>query len=164
MAIGLILAGCGTPNAAAKQQNQAQTSSVVASTATHPTIQDTALPKAINEELMPKKTTLPLIKPGSTGVDARLLNEALATLHYLPVQFTPSPHGSSNVVYPYSLAYQLEYGKAQPVAGSWHWTASYPSALTQLWNPNTDNVITEGAVMTFELDHGLPADGVAAPK
>jgi hypothetical protein len=39
-----------------------------------------------------------------------------------------------------------------------------PGSLQALWKPGSWNVITEGAVMRFEEEHGLGTDGVAGPQ
>ena len=51
-----------------------------------------------------------------------------------------------------------------PPNGAFNWRyPNTPSALKALWNAGHGNVITKGAVMMFEHDHGLAADGVAGP-
>jgi hypothetical protein len=46
---------------------------------------------------------------------------------------------------------------------SWRYPQT-PSSLTALWKPGSWNVVTEGAVMRFEDEHGLGTDGVAGPQ
>lgn len=80
------------------------------------------------------------------------LQEILAQLGYLPLQFTPaSPVTPQNA--------------ADPQLGNfaWKWTTLPPSFMSQ-WTQGTDNVITKGAVMAFEDQHQLGVDGVAGPQ
>lgn len=63
-----------------------------------------------------------------------------------------------------TLALQLQTGAFKPVTGQWKWNGSYPSSLERLWNPNSATVITQGAIMRFQADHGLAVDGVAGPN
>jgi peptidoglycan hydrolase-like protein with peptidoglycan-binding domain len=52
----------------------------------------------------------------------------------------------------------------QPLAGKFAWRfANIPRSLAALWQPGQSNVITTGAVMTFEAAHGLGTDGQAGP-
>jgi hypothetical protein len=39
-----------------------------------------------------------------------------------------------------------------------------PGAFMSLWSPGQTNVVTQGAIMTFESQNGLPTDGIAGPK
>jgi lipoprotein-anchoring transpeptidase ErfK/SrfK len=52
---------------------------------------------------------------------------------------------------------------AQPGTFAWRWPAT-PSDLTSLWTEGSENVITKGAVMNFENQHGLTVDGLAGQK
>ena len=88
------------------------------------------------------------VAPGST----LRLQELLAQLGYLPVTFTPSE----------PVTPQQE---ADPQRGTfgWRWP-NQPASLTSLWAPGTYGVLTRGAVMRFETQHGLPTDGQAGPQ
>jgi peptidoglycan hydrolase-like protein with peptidoglycan-binding domain len=46
-------------------------------------------------------------------------------------------------------------------APRWH---DMPATLKEAWNPGEEEVITEGALMTFQDEHGLETDGVAGPE
>jgi peptidoglycan hydrolase-like protein with peptidoglycan-binding domain len=81
------------------------------------------------------------------------LQQLLAQLGYLPVAFTPTTQPTS----PQQLA------DVQEGAFSWRW-ANVPSQLTALWTEGTTNVITRGAIMDFEDQHGLTTDGLAGPQ
>ncbi len=89
------------------------------------------------------------VAPGST----LRLQQLLAELGYLPLTFTPA----SPVTSP------SQEGDDQVGSFSWRWT-NQPLALTTLWTPGTNNVITQGAVMNFESQNGLKTDGSAGPQ
>ncbi|HET9075857.1 MAG TPA: Ig-like domain-containing protein [Acidimicrobiales bacterium] len=83
------------------------------------------------------------------------LQQLLAQLGYLPLNWSPSPGQPAE-----SLARSV----FQPPTGqfSWTWT-SPPATLTAAWSQGQYTVMTKGAVMAFEADHGLTTDGVAGP-
>jgi peptidoglycan hydrolase-like protein with peptidoglycan-binding domain len=81
------------------------------------------------------------------------LQQMLAELGYLPLNF----NAASPLISP------TQEGAVQAGAFTWRW-ANQPSSLTSLWTPGTDNVITKGAVMSFESQHHLTVDGVAGPQ
>ncbi len=87
------------------------------------------------------------VAPGST----LRLQQLLAELGYLPVGFTPTA--------PVSAPQE----EIQPQEGTFGWRSPEPDSLTSLWSPGTSNVITRGAVMTFESRHNMRTDGVAGP-
>jgi peptidoglycan hydrolase-like protein with peptidoglycan-binding domain len=88
------------------------------------------------------------IAPGS---ELRL-QQLLAQLGYLPLTFTPSA--------PLSAPQEV----AQPQTGAFAWRWAMPASLESLWTQGTDNVITHGAIMTFQDQNGLGTDGVAGPQ
>ncbi len=88
------------------------------------------------------------IAPGS---ELRL-QQLLAQLGYLPLTFTPSA----------PLTGPQEVAQPQPGAFAWRW--AMPASLESLWTQGTDNVITRGAIMTFQDQNGLGTDGVAGPQ
>jgi len=52
-----------------------------------------------------------------------------------------------------------------PLPGRFAWRfKNTPPTLAALWVPGEANVVTIGAVMQFELDHGLATDGAAGPS
>lgn len=81
------------------------------------------------------------------------LQQLLAQLDYLPLSFTPAG----------ALPSPIEAATAQPGTFSWRWPGT-PSDLTSLWTEGSENVITKGAVMAFENQHGLAADGLAGHR
>jgi peptidoglycan hydrolase-like protein with peptidoglycan-binding domain len=80
------------------------------------------------------------------------LQQLLAQLEYLPLSFTASG--------PSSPAQAIT---AQAGTFAWRWPGAPPS-LTSLWTEGTEDVITKGAVMTFENQNGLAVDGVAGKQ
>jgi peptidoglycan hydrolase-like protein with peptidoglycan-binding domain len=82
------------------------------------------------------------------------LQQLLAELGYLPVSFTPA---NPAPVAPDQLAV------AQLGTFAWRWS-TLPGSFMALWAPGQNSVVTQGAIMTFESQHGLPTDGLAGPK
>jgi peptidoglycan hydrolase-like protein with peptidoglycan-binding domain len=68
----------------------------------------------------------------------------------LPVSFAPTS----------GLPSPIEAATAQPGAFAWRWSGT-PATLTSLWTEGSEDVITKAAVMNFESQHGLAADGLA---
>ncbi len=81
------------------------------------------------------------------------LQQLLAQLGYLPLTFAPATQPTA------------PQDEADPQEGTftWRW-ADQPASLTSLWAPGTYNVVTKGAVMSFESQHGLTSDGLAGPQ
>jgi len=90
------------------------------------------------------------VQPGST----LRLQQLLAQLGYLPLKFN-GPHVARNPV-------AQENAAIKPPAGNFSWGyADVPQALRSFWAPGASGVMTQGALMAFENDHGMLADGVA---
>lgn len=86
------------------------------------------------------------------------LQQVLASLGYLPLDFQPS------APVPGTLAAQINAAVDPPPGTfSWRWP-NPPVSLQALWQEGVYNVMTRGAVMAFEADHGLAVDGVAGPE
>ncbi|HWE70449.1 MAG TPA: L,D-transpeptidase family protein [Acidimicrobiales bacterium] len=81
------------------------------------------------------------------------LQQLLAQTNYLPLSFTPSA----------PLTSPAETFMPQAGTFAWKWPATPPSLMT-LWTEGAENVITKGALMNFENQHGLTVDGLAGPK
>jgi peptidoglycan hydrolase-like protein with peptidoglycan-binding domain len=84
--------------------------------------------------------------------------QLLALLGYLPVNFKYKGRG----VGPNPSA--QEAAAVDPPAGKFVWR--YPNTPAQLkaqWQPGEDGVVTKGAIMMFESDHDLSADGILSP-
>jgi peptidoglycan hydrolase-like protein with peptidoglycan-binding domain len=87
-----------------------------------------------------------------SGGSTLRLQQLLAQLGYLPVDFVPSFQPSS----PTQLA------DAQPGSFVWRWS-TLPSNITSQWVPGQYGEITKAAVMTYEDQHNMTADGEAGP-
>jgi len=81
------------------------------------------------------------------------LQQLLAELGYLPLNFTPAS----------PLTSPTQEGNDQVGSFTWRWP-DQPLSLLTLWTPGTNNVITQGAVMSFESQNGLKTDGIAGPQ
>ncbi len=92
------------------------------------------------------------VPPGST----MRLQQILSLLNYLPLHFKYAGSGVG-------LTPQAQEAAAvKPPAGRFVWRyANTPSALKGFWQPGTSGTMTRGALMAFESDHGLTADGIA---
>ena len=82
------------------------------------------------------------------------LQQILAQLGYLPFDFK-GPHVAATPV-------AQEAAAVKPPKGKFEWRyPNVPSALQSMWAPGTAGTMTQGALMAFQNDHGLTADGVA---
>jgi len=88
----------------------------------------------------------------ATGSILRL-QQLLAELGYLPLNFTPTAPLTS-------LAQEAD---VQQGTFGWRWV-NPPGFLSSLWSPGQMNVITKGAIMDFQDQHGLGTDGVAGAQ
>jgi hypothetical protein len=50
----------------------------------------------------------------------------------------------------------------QPPAGAFSFHEGYPSQLSGFWQPGQMNLVTTGAIMSFESQHGMTMDGEAS--
>jgi hypothetical protein len=95
------------------------------------------------------------VPPGST----LRLQQLLAEAGYLPLDWTPA--GSAVPRTPQAE----EVAAIAAPAGSFHWRyQNIPPELRSLWSAGQPNEIIRGAVMMFEHDQGLAADGLAGAK
>jgi peptidoglycan hydrolase-like protein with peptidoglycan-binding domain len=98
---------------------------------------------------------------GAWGVPAGStvrLQQMLSLLGYLP--FNVHYHGSGVAL---SESAQ-EAAAIKPPAASFDWAyPNVPAALHGMWAPGAQGELTKGAVMAFENDHGMTADGTAGP-
>ena len=86
------------------------------------------------------------------------LQEILGRLGYLPLRWRPT------VDSPPTPAAEIA-AAVSPPRGDFFWRyARTPVSLRALWRPGQWNVVTEGAVMRFEDEHGIATDGVAGPQ
>jgi peptidoglycan hydrolase-like protein with peptidoglycan-binding domain len=81
------------------------------------------------------------------------LQELLAELDYLPLSFaaTGASPAPAQTLLPQTGTF------------AWRWS-TLPASLTSLWTEGYENVITKGAVMTFENQNGLTVDGIAGQE
>ena len=91
--------------------------------------------------------------PFKVAGDATRLQQLLAELGYLPVSFTPSGPPPS----------PQEAAQPQPGKFAWRW-ADPLQGLEDRWAPGEVGVLTMGAIMSFEDQHGLAVDGLAGPR
>jgi lipoprotein-anchoring transpeptidase ErfK/SrfK len=77
------------------------------------------------------------------------LQQMLAQLGYLPLAFTPSA----------PLTSPAEAANPQAGAFTWKWP-NLPASLTSLWTQGQEDIITKGAVMSFQSQNGLTVDGL----
>jgi peptidoglycan hydrolase-like protein with peptidoglycan-binding domain len=86
------------------------------------------------------------------------LQQLLAQLGYLPLRWR-----ASAIDVPRTVAAQAAAATAPP-SGLFSWRyRNTPAELVALWNAGHANMITRGAVMTFERENGLAVDGIAGP-
>jgi peptidoglycan hydrolase-like protein with peptidoglycan-binding domain len=94
------------------------------------------------------------VPPGST----LRLQQILAGLGYLPLQFNTG----ALAVAPAPQA--QEAAAIHPPKGSFSWKyGNVPASLKGFWQPGAAGIMTQGALMAFENDHGLTTDGIAGP-
>jgi hypothetical protein len=87
------------------------------------------------------------------------LQQLLAEAGYLPLDWT----AASGAVPRTPLS--EEAAAITAPAGSFHWRyGNIPPELRSLWAPGLTTEMTRGAVMMFEHDHGLAADGLAGAQ
>jgi peptidoglycan hydrolase-like protein with peptidoglycan-binding domain len=87
------------------------------------------------------------------------LQQVLAELGYLPLTFKYAGAGPGTTVA------KQEAAAVHPPKGTfgWRWSST-PSALTSQWQAGAYGTMTKGAVMMFENQHDMTADGVAGPQ
>ena len=84
------------------------------------------------------------------------LQQVLARLGYLPLTWAPNRHDAAPT--PTGQIWAAQH----PPDGRFAWRFSnVPSSLVHLWKPGEWNVVTRGAVMTFQSSHDLLVDGYA---
>jgi peptidoglycan hydrolase-like protein with peptidoglycan-binding domain len=113
------------------------------------------LPAAVTLATGPGKTTRLLAWKTPTGSQLRV-QQILAQLGYLPLRW--NPRGAA----PAATQDGQVAAAVDPPAGSFTWRyGNVPNSLRNLWRPGDWNVVTRGAVMAFQSDHGLLTDGYA---
>jgi hypothetical protein len=89
------------------------------------------------------------------------LEQLLSQLGYIPVTWTPTDSSGDIPATDASAQLAAAY---DPPSGTFSFDSGYPAALTSQWSVGTDNEIIDGAVRTFEYDHGLAMNGDASRK
>lgn len=87
------------------------------------------------------------------------LQQLLSLLGYSPLVWTPSgtPIAAGDLAAQTAALYT-------PPAGTFTWrNRGWPGRLRALWVPGSDNVFTEGLIMSFQADHGLDPNGHIGP-
>ncbi len=100
------------------------------------------------ERLATSLTSTWTVAPGSY----LRVQQLLATLGYLPLTFTPA-----------TQVPPVEMALPQQGSFAWKWPNTPPS-LQALWTPGQPNLITKGAIMTFEEVNHLTTDGLPGPQ
>ena len=116
------------------------------------------LPRGVHLAGLPGATLTRTLRRQVPQGSTLRLEQLLAQLGYLPLDWQPSGPG------PTSLAGQLT-AAVSPPAGRFSWR--YPqlrNLLGSLWQPGQGSVLVRGAVMAFESDQGLASDGSAGPQ
>jgi L,D-transpeptidase catalytic domain len=94
--------------------------------------------------------------PGGSTVR---LQQLLATLGYLPLTFKAAAGQGVNLT-----AAAQENAAVNPPKGRFTWRyPNTPAALKSFWHVGASGVMMQGALMAFENDHDMTADGVAGP-
>jgi L,D-transpeptidase catalytic domain/Bacterial Ig-like domain len=97
--------------------------------------------------------------------DPNRVEQMLSELGYMPLTFTPSalPAGVTTALA--AEPTQADAVSTTPLPGTLNWTyPNVPASLSALWTPGQSNVIDKGAIMAFEYNHDMTADGIAGPK
>jgi peptidoglycan hydrolase-like protein with peptidoglycan-binding domain len=104
-----------------------------------------------------RKGTRTLTWSGAAGSTLRL-QQLLANLGFLPVQWAPSSAPVANTVKAQQSA------AIDPPAGHFGWIWNdVPASLRSEWRPGLITPMTQGAIMAFQAQHGLEVDGFAGP-
>jgi hypothetical protein len=86
------------------------------------------------------------------------LQQLLSLLGYLPLHFHYAGSGVA------LTAQAQEAAAIHPPVGKFSWRyGNEPPALRAFWQPGSSGVMMRGALMAFENDQGLTADGIAGP-
>lgn len=72
--------------------------------------------------------------------------------------------GTRSVLRLQQLLAQLGYLPVTCHKGTFTWQSGYPATLDGFWQPGRPNLITTGAIMAFQSQHGMRPDGTASPS
>lgn len=92
--------------------------------------------------------------PGGTELR---LQQLLAGLGYLPYKWNGEEVAKTPEAQVAAATTETPKGHFAP-----RWKNT-PSGLKELWTPGKENVLTKGALMAFEEEHGLEVDGLPGP-
>lgn len=99
----------------------------------------------------------------TVGASLFRLQQLLAELRYLPFTFTPKGRRpTTGLAHEPNLASLVSFAPEQGSFAPRY--PNTPSQLTSLFQPGVWTSLDQGAVMTFEADHGLPVDGILSTK
>jgi Bacterial Ig-like domain/L,D-transpeptidase catalytic domain len=103
------------------------------------------------------------------GYTQLALAELLAQQGYLPMTWSAIANGATRAEAANALsedpASETAAGEAyDPPAGTFSFTAGYPSTLARLWTPDQANPLLRGAVMAFESEHHMTVSGNLTPQ
>jgi hypothetical protein len=85
------------------------------------------------------------------------LQQLLAGLGYLPYDWNGEEVAKTAEAQVAAATTETPKGHFTP-----RWKST-PSGLKEQWSPGKENVLVEGAIMSFEERHGMEADGIAGP-
>jgi hypothetical protein len=86
------------------------------------------------------------------------LQQLLAQLHYLPYKWTGEEVAKTPEAQVAAATTEVPKGHFNT-----RWSNT-PAGLKELWTPGEENVLVEGAIMSFEERNGLEVDGKAGPE
>ncbi len=93
-----------------------------------------------------------------------VLQQYLAMLGYLPLRFTPNGDIPNRRAILQREPAAADTVPQVPAAGVFTWAyPRIPGSLWEEWHRAKPNVVTTGAIMQFEVAHGLAPDGMAGP-
>jgi len=94
------------------------------------------------------------------GYSLLRLQQLLAELGYLPLSWAATD--ARDTAGPDDAAAQLAAAYTPP-AGDFTWDHGYPATLDYFWRPGQPNLITTGAIMAFESEHGMNLGETVTP-
>jgi peptidoglycan hydrolase-like protein with peptidoglycan-binding domain len=121
-----------------------------------------SLPEGVNLQGGQARASDPVGQWRVPDGSALALQQLLAQLGYLPLNFNPASGGSSDIA---ATPAAEEAAIVNPPHGSFSWRyLGTPAELQGLWSPTKYTELTKGAVMAFEDAQGLTTDGIAGPE
>jgi len=162
----LLLSGCGRITSTADPTTpdlqtpvaQAQTTAAATSGADPHQIEMELSKNLKAKHSLTPAVDYPLVRIGSSGSAVLRLQQMLAELGYLPVNW----HSER----PFQRTHWSELEAfIYPPKGTFAWSSNtMHEYLGRLWQPSKFTVVTKGAVMAFQAQHHLAVDGIAGPQ